>query len=1348
MVLRCLALPLLRESGDDYAEGDFPPGDELAIEGMGRGNLSGDDGPGELSAPQSKAMFPSSFGMSFSVNLDAKVLRVTPRWGMYDKAPSEFLTTKTGAPKRVWKRQPCGGEPLDIPLVAGPIKPIIADDAFPDAKVKGLIRRRSNHWSVTLFLVNEATEPEPPNRERTWMFQCELAAKAPDGAAIFHKRFNRIDLPGTDEAFTRETEMLAMLYRRHVEFVVGHGVGVHADVDLDDPNRAVRVSTRVIPEYEIPKTTPPTTADANENPAFAKLDGLVLDMKELCESAQSNLHAQLEPLTAAYREWIDREKTKIEDPSERLAPFKAAAERTISHCQKTLERIRAGIDLVAADKQVFEAFQFMNQAMWWQRTRTIFSEQVRRRPNEDVDYNEIDIAKNRSWYPFQLAFILLNLPSIAKLDHPERSEQPDAVADLLWFPTGGGKTEAYLGLTAFTLGIRRLEGTVEGRSGEDGVAVLMRYTLRLLTLQQFQRATALICACEVIRKKAHDQGDKRWGATPFRIGLWVGASSTPNKTIHSEEALKTAAGSNDRKRFGAIGGSGSPHQLTNCPWCGSEIKFSTPRYYVVEPPKKGRGRTFVYCGDKFGQCFFSKSQYKDEGIPILVVDEEIYRRLPSLLIATVDKFAQMPWKGETQMLFGQVDGRCERHGFRSPEIDDAGSHPKTRDGRFPAAKTVPANPLRPPDLIIQDELHLISGPLGTLVGLYETAIDRLCAWTVDGKIVRPKLIASTATIRQAKDQVHALFMRDTNVFPPNGLDVRDNFFSLQRPSNEDTPGRKYLGICAPGRRLKLALIRVYVAFLSAAQVLYEKYGEAADPWMTLVGYFNSLRELGGMRRLVDDDVRTRLGKMADRGLAKRIIYSPDSVRELTSRLGSTAIPETLDRLENIFDPIQEEKRKEAGKTGKRPKDLKPRPLDVMLATNMISVGVDVPRLGLMVCSGQPKTTSEYIQATSRVGRKHPGLVITVFNWARPRDLSHYETFEHYHSTFYQHVEALSVTPFSEGATYRGLAALLVAMVRLRSGDFNANETAMRLATDKDHPFVKEAVEWIVERARLVGDDEIAEKVAQDLRDKVNYWHNRAIRLSGGSRLGYEGKKDSQTVGLLRRPGIESWDEYTCLNSLRDVEPTSYLVLDDHNLDDEGGLWSSQCRRRRGMSVGREKPRVGELRPSQILTTFGIGSIVDLPHISAMVMGLEDWPASDYREITEERLLASVRNALGPQVQQLRSPPIVPDTDRLNPFEEQSFVGVPVAPFPRWMLCPRCRRLAPLSSNQFMLNDRSIPARSRALRPTRIADIPASCRTVIPARFIVACKNGHLDDFPWVRIRAWGTFELCVQAATA
>ena len=312
-------------------------------------------------------------------------------------------------------------------------------------------------------------------------------------------------------------------------------------------------------------------------------------MKTLSDLPQNQLRPKLEPLVAAYREWIGREKAKIDDPAEGLAHYQAVAKKSIERCEKTLQRIEEGLTLLETDAQVFDAFRFLNHAMWLQRTRSLFSEGVRR--GKDIDYNDVDIPANRSWYPFQLAFILLNLPSIARLDHPDRSENPDAVADLLWFPTGGGKTEAYLGLTAFTLAIRRLQGTVEGRSGEDGVAVLMRYTLRLLTLQQFQRATTLICACEFLRRQAEARGDHRWGKTPFRIGLWVGAATTPNRTAHSEEALKTATGSADKKRPGAIGGGGSPHQLTNCPWCGSKIEFS-PRCYHVETAEQ-RSRTHV-----------------------------------------------------------------------------------------------------------------------------------------------------------------------------------------------------------------------------------------------------------------------------------------------------------------------------------------------------------------------------------------------------------------------------------------------------------------------------------------------------------------------------------------------------------------------------------------------------------------------------------------------------------------------------------------------------------------------------------------------------------------------------------
>jgi hypothetical protein len=520
-------------------------------------------------------------------------------------------------------------------------------------------------------------------------------------------------------------------------------------------------------------------------------------------------------LPAAYQTWIEgRRAQQREDPS--LGQWEALAEEAVAGCVKAAHRITEGIDLLERDPVAMEAFRFANAAMALQRVHTLLSQSVRR--GEARSLEEHDTPANRSWRLFQLGFILLNLPSLANFSDEDRQAGPDAGADLLWFPTGGGKTEAYLGLTAYVLAIRRLQGAVEGRSGEHGVAVLMRYTLRLLTLQQFQRAATLMCACEMVRREAAERGDPRWEREPFRVGLWVGSRATPNTTADSAEAVRREHGS--YRRTSNIGGSGSPDQLTNCPWCGSAINGG--RDIVVEEYAQGRGRTLIFCGDTLGTCPFSRRQSPQEGLPVLLVDEEIYRRLPALLISTVDKFAQMPWRGETEMLFGQVNGFCERHGFRSPDLQDKDSHPAR--GGLARAQTIATSLLRPPDLIIQDELHLISGPLGTMVGLYETAVDTLSTWIVDGRPVRPKVIASTATVKQAQPQVHGLFLRRVEVFPPPGLDIEDNFFSRQIPPSPEHPGRRYLGVCAPGRRVKAALIRVYVALLASSQSLYESYG--------------------------------------------------------------------------------------------------------------------------------------------------------------------------------------------------------------------------------------------------------------------------------------------------------------------------------------------------------------------------------------------------------------------------------------------------------------------------------------------------------------------------------------------
>jgi hypothetical protein len=1117
-------------AGDEEDDDEPAPlvPDELA-EG---GRDTSEDGSTDKDTPVASGFLPSSIGITFCIDAAETSFQARSSWGQYKREKKEDqLDPRTGNPLRVNKRYCRGGENR-IALREGRIELIVPDSEFPDVYLQGRIRKRADQWMVTLFLVN-AQEMRKP-KDEVHIFQPKLTAYGTGNAPIF---VGRPTVGANDDL---EERLMAMMYRSQMEFAVGHGVSVHVESSSGHPGRATTISTEWIPKYEVPRTAPPTEKDADANSAFKLLEGMVLDMKILAEADAKRLPKMLEPLTVAYRQWIQGEAAKLNDPKEDLAQFGDAPQYAIDHCGRTLQRIEEGLKLVLTDKQALEAFQFMNRAMWLQRTHSIYAERVRRGDQPDFD-RDIDLPHNRSWRPFQIAFILLNIPGVTKLDHPDRSEGPEALADLLFFPTGGGKTEAYLGLSAYTMGLRRLQGMVAGRVGDEGVAVLMRYTLRLLTIQQFQRATTLICACESIRRKSLEKGDARWGKSPFRIGLWVGRRTTPNRTDDAAEAIKQARGNQY-----SGGGIGSPYQLTSCPMCGSVIEAG--RHLEARTYPHGSGRTLTFCSDKTGQCLFSRRQAPDEGLPVVVVDEEIYRRLPTLLIATVDKFAQMPWKGEVQMLFGQVNGYCERHGFKSPEVEDSTSHPKSKLG-LPAVRLADHGPLRPPDLIIQDELHLISGPLGTLVGLYETAIDQLCTWEVNGRKIRPKVIASTATIKNADVQVRSLFMRTVNIFPAPGLDVKDNFFSIQKEPSDKDFGRLYLGICSPGRRLKAVLIQVYVSLMCSAQVLYEKHGRAADPWMTLVGYFNSMRELGGMRRLVDDSVATRCLSQDRRGLAKRPLRT-DYLSELTSRMRSEEIPKTLDRLEAPFDPLFQEARRTAFET-KKYENIPEKPLDVLLATNMISVGVDVKRLGLMVVGGQPKATAEYIQATSRVGRSFPGLVCTVFNWARPRDLSHYETFEHYHSTFYKHVEPLSVTPFSPGALQRGLAGLLVSMVRLRSSEFNPNESASRITTS--NPYVQEAIDAIVRRAEIIGDKPTADFCREQLLKKADRWQGDAQNNDGGRTLAYrevygDAEKKGTTIHLLQSPGLTHWDEFTCLNSLRDVEPQVKFIMSDGGMD--------------------------------------------------------------------------------------------------------------------------------------------------------------------------------------------------------
>jgi len=1120
------------EEDDSVEENEAPTHEPGAEFNRASGRVeTEDDGLDEIDTTNNQSLVPSSLGLTFCVGPGVKTLDVTVRWGSYARVPKEEheytrprKNRETGevdeAKVKVWRRSPRGGR-VTLTLEDGPIKPRAPDSEQDEVRIQGTARTNAKgERLVTLFLVNDQREPET-NRDSAWLFQPELSVKGAGEAAgtpVFLRR------PSNDVVVDdAERDHLGLIYRRRVEFAVGHGVAVHAQTPNDDPTRALEVRTEVIPRFEVPVTETPGL-DPNDRPAMKKMvERGWLDMLCLADLDKAELEEALKTLVDDYAAWIGDQRARV---AGEIVGYDVPANEALDRCKTTLERLRAGLKVLLSDPKALDAFRFANRAMARQRVRGIYA--LKRRRGEELTFDSVDVRENRSWRPFQLAFLLLSIPSLADPKHPDRTSPAEAFADLLWFPTGGGKTEAYLGVAAFAMGIRRLQGIVENLDGGRGLTVIMRYTLRLLTLQQFQRAATLLCAMEIIRA-----GDvAKWGAEPFTLGLWVGNKVTPGTTETAHQAIE-AIRDKDRSRAGIA----SPAQLTNCPWCGTEIQPG--RDIEVD---KTAGRTAIYCGDKLSQCEFSKANSganAHPGLPVKLVDEEIYHRPPTMMIATVDKFAMMAWRAEVRTLFGNVREECERHGLLWPGHDCGGGHKARKP--HPSAKVKAVRGVRPPDLIIQDEFHLISGPLGTMVGLYETAVDDLCSWKIGKTKVRPKVVASTATVRRAADQVRNVFMRRLAIFPPKALDVEDDFFSVQR-SVESKPGRRYMGICSPGSSRPAVLIRTYTAFLTAAQGLFDAFGKVADPYMTMVGYFNSLRELGGMKRLAEDDVQTRsyrvkMSLVQRPGLEQR---SVSTIAELTSRVSNADIPKYLDQLEVPFDGAFDATK---GKfVAQRAPDA-PRPIDVVLATNMLSVGVDVNRLGVMVVNGQPKGTAEYIQATSRVGRAFPGLVAAVLTWARPRDLSHYETFEHYHATFYQHVEAQSVTPFSPRALDRGLTGTMLAVMRNRFEPFSPNPGAGALDSPS-RPEMASTVDSITERTWEVTEDSAKKSLANaEMKSRADDWAKEAA--VPGRTLVYQRYGAGPTAyALLEAPGIKPWSTWTVPMSMREVEPGVNLVMED------------------------------------------------------------------------------------------------------------------------------------------------------------------------------------------------------------
>ncbi len=801
-----------------------------------------------------------------------------------------------------------------------------------------------------------------------------------------------------------------LLYRDVRNYAIGHGCAT----DWDDSAESVNwIETAIFPSYEVKSIVPGT------------ISGVTLEMIKFGPKGNiQNSISELYLMCERYEEWIcELEKEVVPER------HKTTALRHIKNCRDCLLRMRKGVALLQKDERVRTAFQYMNLAMLMQQLHynlplqnweddendgIILTNAVKKMPDpyDGSTWYDAEHKHYGRWRPFQLAFVLMNLESMS-----DRRSWERGIIDLIWFPTGGGKTEAYLGLSAYTIFMRRLLN-----KDDSGTAILMRYTLRLLTAQQYERASSMICACELLRKEHSDL----FGEDRFSIGLWVGESTTPNtmqKAVKAYEELYKDSNIN-------------PFVILKCPWCGAQMgvvhrKNGTrdlPGYYCKTGAR--RKKTFMFvCSNKDNGCSFSDVDYP---LPLHVIDDVIYNEKPTLVLGTVDKFAMLPFWPKAQGLFGYYDGEK----------------------------------LTPPDLIIQDELHLISGPLGSMVGHYETMVYELCKMKVDDIEITPKIIASTATISRAKEQCHALYGCSKDAvfqFPPSGLRAGDSFFAKE---DKDKKGRQYIGILANGSSSDATTaIRLYASLLYGVKEMSVDNEIQRDPYWTNIGYFNSIRELGQARTWVRADIDQHLDVIYKRRLYDKK-YSKEEYRkyrryiwrdeELTSRIEGDKVTANLSKL-NLRYPTETD---DDGKVIEYP-------VDICLATNMISVGLDVPRLGLMTVSGQPKTTSEYIQATSRVGRDTeaaPGIIFVLYRPGRPRDKSHYEHFKEYHSRLYCNVEPTSVTPFSAPVRERALHAVIIGMLRLVS-DSDYNNSRPRLPSPADIKRIEEII-----RARVEGID--------------------------------------------------------------------------------------------------------------------------------------------------------------------------------------------------------------------------------------------------------------------------------------
>lgn len=1092
--------------------------------------ISNADDSEDYDVSLANAMSPSAVGLSFLADLSTMNEGIIVELVNVCRASSkDFLETASGMYRRtmvavrddkgtvsdraVWLRIPLlerdGGYPkvsVDIDEIRDEKtrvlrKPVSSIDGLEAVIVarpwKHIGAAHNRHWLLTVTFVNRKSRSGSSDDENS-IFQIgiRISGKSESGWIAPYPE-SGYEYSGAQQDPLSDEAINKVLYRDHQAYAIGHGCA--ADWSCPTSGFVSSIWSDVLPVYE----TPSTTAELEFTDEGNRLTKLRVSMRKLAGlDPKDSGREEVSLLISEYERWI--QKLRIDELTQVDGRLAETSEALIQRCEWCLKRIQDGISLLESEGSIGalarRAFALANHAMLIAQLRG--GAKVR-----NPDYSTGSLAWNIPaespdpttphpykgyWRPFQIAFLLMSLRGICEPEHADRE-----VVDLIWFPTGGGKTEAYLGVTAFTIFFNRLVGRET-----TGCDVLMRYTLRLLTAQQFQRAATLFCAMEQLRcSNANEMGDKS-----FTLGLWVGSNTTPNSRKDAVFKLKKLEDNPNEE---------NPFVLLQCPWCAAKMgpveqpKTSNPyRSYGNGKKSKqavlgyvragaGSNQTVVYqCPDS--TCEFSAGALTrgKHPLPIATIDEDLIANPPRLLIGTVDKFAMLAWKPELRRFFG---------------IAEDGHH-----------KTVP------PSLIIQDELHLISGPLGTMVGAYEMVIDRLCREHGLGDI-GPKIIASTATISRSREQIKHLYAREKSMlFPPSGLRSSDSFFSKEAKG----PGRMYLGVMAPAHfSLQTTEARIFATLLqSVVHMPADESGK--DPWWTLLCFFNSLRELGSAATLMVADVREYMRVLMDRHGWDYKLMRNSIASELTSRIRSDDIPKELAKLEI---PL--------GTTGVDGRNTYP--VDVCLASNVIEVGVDLPRLSLMSIVGQPKSTSQYIQVSSRVGRgkDKPGLVVVLYGQSKPRDRSHYEHFRGYHQKLYAQVEPTSVTPFSAPAIERAMSGVLVSLVR-QLGVLQYEGASPRPYPLASGSRLADILEIMFrERCDDVTDGESTLSVLELLSDRLNKWEKWDPSEYGGF------GKIPESPSLMYPAGSNppaNWNNrsWPTLSSMRNVDASGEAEITD------------------------------------------------------------------------------------------------------------------------------------------------------------------------------------------------------------